>query len=110
MKKIFLFTIILSIMLSGQIYPNIVMSGKYICEDRPNCYFTIKKDQYKPNYYGVITYYDGNMGVSMEGRVESNRGSKIMTVYWSTGLVEELRVINDSRFYAGDFKWIRTTR
>ncbi|WP_304354734.1 hypothetical protein [Brachyspira innocens] len=107
MKKLFLFTTILCLILSTQIYPNIVLTGKYTCKDRPNCHFIIKKSTSKPNDEGFITYYDGNIDVSMEGRIESKAGNRTMTVYWSTGLVENLEIVNGTQFYAGNFQWVR---
>ena len=107
MKKLFLFTVILSMMFYAQVYSSLVITGKYTCEDRPNCYFIIKINPQRPNTEGTITYYDGNMGVSMEGRLESTYGNRIMTVYWSTGLVESLNMVNNTQFYSGDFKWVR---
>ena len=107
MKKLFLFSTILCLILSATIYPKVAFTGKYTCKDRPNCYFIIKRIS---DSEGTITYYDGNTDVTLEGRIESKYkpGDRTMTVYWSIGLVETLELVNATQFYSGDFQWRRT--
>ncbi|TKZ25246.1 hypothetical protein [Brachyspira catarrhinii] len=107
MKKLFLFTTILCLILSTTIYPGIAFTGKYTCKDKPNSYYIIKRSTSKPNDEGLITYYDGDMDITMDGRIKSSFGSKIMTVYWTQGIVESFELVNATQFYTGDFKWVR---